>query len=220
MLTGLTLIGSVDSLCHPHRAASAPMTRVTGLLLPAILALIRSEYARKGFEVPVQPAAGLARTARRVDPARRLDAGSVLAASGEACGIRDIDIDLDAATALCGYHTLKARQKLAAGPNWPDTGLFFTRPDGHPWHPDAVTIRFHQLVADADLPPLRLHDLRHCTATYLKATGADLKTIQETLGHSSITITADTYTSVLLDLERESANAAANLIPRKSRKTA
>jgi site-specific recombinase XerD len=58
--------------------------------------------------------------------------------------------------------------------------------------------------------------LRHCAATYLKAAGADLKDIQATLGHASIAITADTYTSVIheLDSERAKANAAAALIPR------
>jgi integrase len=94
------------------------------------------------------------------------------------------------------------------------------RPNGQAWHPDLVSERFDKLITHAALPPIRLHDLRHCAATYLKATGADLKDIQETLGHSSITITADTYTSVIheLDTERAKANAAAALIPRTKRR--
>jgi Phage integrase family len=66
----------------------------------------------------------------------------------------------------------------------------------------------------------RTHDLRHCAATFLKAAGADMKDIQETLGHSSITITGDTYTSVVheLDTERAKADAAAALVPRTSRR--
>ncbi|MFG2041681.1 hypothetical protein [Dactylosporangium sp. NPDC048998] len=52
-------------------------------------------------------------------------------------------------------------------------------------------------------------------AVLLKAAGADMKDIQETLGHSSITITADTYTSIHeLELERAKADAAAALVPR------
>jgi hypothetical protein len=60
----------------------------------------------------------------------------------------------------------------------------------------------------------RLRRLRHCAATYLRAAGADLKTVQETLGHADLNITADTYTSVLVELERATAEAAAGLIPR------
>ncbi|MBX6721993.1 MAG: site-specific integrase, partial [Dactylosporangium sp.] len=77
---------------------------------------------------------------------------------------------------------------------WPDTGLFFVRPDGKPWHPDAISDRFNHLVRRAGLPPVRLHDLRHCAATYLRHGGADLKEVQETLGHSTLALTADTYT--------------------------
>ncbi|MEV6491569.1 tyrosine-type recombinase/integrase [Actinoplanes sp. NPDC051633] len=127
-------------------------------------------------------------------------------------------VALDDAT-LRVLHTYKARRvrwQLVSGPDWPRIGLFFVQPDGTAYHPEEVSNRFEALVADARLPPIRLHDLRHCAATYLKASGADLKDIQETLGHSSITITGDTYTSVIheLDAERAKAHAATALIPR------
>jgi len=54
--------------------------------------------------------------------------------------------------------------------------------------------------------------IRHC------AGGADMKEVQETLGHANLAITSDTYTSVILELQR--ANADANLIPRKPPKAA
>ena len=44
--------------------------------------------------------------------------------------------------------------------------------------------------------------------------GADLKTVQEQLGHTSIVLTADTYTSVLLDLHFKAAEATARLVLR------
>ncbi|MGY5007348.1 tyrosine-type recombinase/integrase [Streptomyces sp. 900105755] len=64
-------------------------------------------------------------------------------------------------------------------------------------HPANVTRRFIELYEEIDLPPVRLHDLRHGAATLAHASGADLKDIQEMLGHSLITITADTYRSLL-----------------------
>jgi integrase len=167
---------------------------------------------------------------------------------GEACGLRDIDVDLDAATItirqqrtavgykaivkdvktaagdrviaidphtvkiLRSYLTIRAGWKLANGPEWPNTEFFFVRPDGQPWHPDNLGNRFVQLTAEAGLPPIRFHDLRHCAASYLKLAGADMKTIQEVLGHSSSVITSDTYTLLFQDLERAVTAAAANLI--------
>ncbi|MGI5207661.1 tyrosine-type recombinase/integrase [Spirillospora sp. CA-108201] len=65
---------------------------------------------------------------------------------------------------------------------------------------------------EAGLPPVRLHDLRHGAATILLRAGHDLKVVQETLGLSSITIASDTYTSVLPDLARQSAEDAAAVI--------
>ncbi|MFG1802448.1 tyrosine-type recombinase/integrase [Micromonospora carbonacea] len=137
-------------------------------------------------------------------------------------GNRVISLDSHTLAALGAYHVRRAQWKLAHGPTWPDTGLFFVRPDGRPWHPEAVTWRFECLVRDAALPPIRLHDLRHCAATFLKAAGADLKDVQELLGHSSITITGDTYTTVIaeLDVERAKAEAAAQLVPRRRRPAA
>ena len=91
----------------------------------------------------------------------------------------------------------------------------FTRADGELVHPNFVTRHFAQLIAVAELPPIRLHDLRHGAATLALAAGTDMKVVQEMLGHSSITITADTYTSVLPEMSRAAAQAAANLIPRR-----
>lgn len=169
---------------------------------------------------------------------------------GEACGLRDHDVDLDGGyltvvqqittvgytpitrrvksdagdrviplgpktiTEMHAYLTMRRRWQSVSDGNWPDNGLFFVRPDGQPWHPQTISDRFDHLVAKAGLPPVRLHDLRHCAATYLRHGGADMKQVQETLGHSTIGLTSDTYTSVILELERGSADAAADLIPR------
>jgi integrase len=132
-------------------------------------------------------------------------------------GNRVMSIDKITQAALRAYHARRARWKLISSSTWPDTGLFFVQPGGQAWHPETVTSRFERLVRNAGLPPIRLHDLRHCAATFLKAAGADLKDVQELLGHSSITITSDTYTSVIaeLEVERAKAEAAAALVPRR-----
>ncbi|MEV6393593.1 tyrosine-type recombinase/integrase [Streptomyces sp. NPDC051907] len=81
-------------------------------------------------------------------------------------------------------------------------------------HPADVTRRFIELYEEIDLSPVRLHDLRHGAATLAHAAGADLKDVQEMLGHSSIAITADTYTSLLPEADLAIAGVAAQLVPR------
>ncbi|WP_247659508.1 tyrosine-type recombinase/integrase, partial [Micromonospora sp. U56] len=104
--------------------------------------------------------------------------------------------------------------------DWPDTGLFSVRPDGNPWHPNAVTQRFRRLVKQARLPPIRLHDLRHGAATLALDAGIDIKVVSDQLGHSTTTLTRDTYQSVVKRLHHEAATAVADRIKNKGRRTA
>jgi site-specific recombinase XerD len=129
-------------------------------------------------------------------------------------GARIFPIGPKTETVLTAYLTRRAGWQKACGDAWHDSEFFFVRPDGHPWHPQTVSDRFESLVAASGLPPVRLHDLRHCAATYLRAGGADLKEVQELLGHARIGTTSDIYTSVLLEFQRRHADTAADLIPR------
>ncbi|RYD75936.1 MAG: site-specific integrase, partial [Verrucomicrobiaceae bacterium] len=62
------------------------------------------------------------------------------------------------------------------------------------------------ILSKAELPPMRFHDLRHTCATLLLAQGTDPRTIMETLGHSQITLTLNTYSHVLPSLQRDAAD--------------
>ena len=126
-------------------------------------------------------------------------------------------IPLDRATTEVLRHHQQRQQELRRilGSAYVETGLVFTREDGVALHPAYVTARFERLVKAADLPPIRLHDLRHGAATLALAGGVPLKVVQEMLGHSSLAITADTYTSVLPEVAREAAERVAAMVPRQ-----
>lgn len=79
---------------------------------------------------------------------------------------------------------------------WVELGKVFTAVNGEALHPAAVTDRFHRIASAVELPPIRLHDLRHGAASLMLAAGVSMKVVQETLGHSSSSFTADIYTSV------------------------
>ncbi|MGW2965088.1 tyrosine-type recombinase/integrase [Streptomyces sp. NPDC001220] len=96
-----------------------------------------------------------------------------------------------------------------------DSGYVFTQADGRPWHPDNVSQAFERLIKRLGLPPVRLHDLRHCAASLSLAAGLSMKAIQALLGHASYSLTADTYTSLMPQFEKEAADAPVTLVPRK-----
>ncbi len=99
-------------------------------------------------------------------------------------------------------------------------GYLFLNGIGQPIRPDALTSLFRLLNTRSGLPPIRLHDLRHGAASVSLAAGGDLKTVQDMLGHASIVLTADTYTSVLPSLAHQSAEATARLVLDAARTTA
>jgi hypothetical protein len=114
------------------------------------------------------------------------------------------------------HRVRQLEERMQWGAAWTDTGLVFTAEDGAALVPDHVSRLFARLLTEADLPPVRLHDLRHGAATLALAGGANLKVVSEMLGHSTIAITADTYTSVLPEVAREVAEAAVRLVPRRT----
>ena len=73
---------------------------------------------------------------------------------------------------------------------------------------------FERLTRSSGLPPIRLHDLRHTAASLALQAGVPLKVVSEQLGHSSLAITADTYTSVLPAVAQAAAEAVAGVVPR------
>ncbi len=131
-------------------------------------------------------------------------------------GERTVALDSGTVAALRAHRRAQLIERMAWGSAWANSGKVFTLESGEPLHPATITDRFHELATAAGLPPIRLHDLRHGAASLMLAAGVDLKVVQETLGHFSITLTSDTYTSVYPVVAAAAAEAAASLVPRAS----
>jgi len=132
----------------------------------------------------------------------------------EATTVDTTDVDLDEATALVtgkggkqrlvllGRHAVAAiraylprRLELIAGRG--DPGRLFLNARGRPLTRQGVwlLVRRHARTAGLDVDLVSPHVLRHSAATHMVEGGADLRTVQEMLGHASIS-TTQVYTKV------------------------
>jgi integrase len=128
-------------------------------------------------------------------------------------GQRTITLDAGTAQVLRAWRTKQNAERLAAGEDWCDTGLVFTHADGSALHPAWVTDLFHRIAAEAGLPPIGLHGLRHGAASLSLAAGVDVKVVSAELGHATTHFTQDTYQSVFPEVARAAAEATAALVP-------
>lgn len=130
---------------------------------------------------------------------------------------RIIELDSGAVGVLLLHRLAQDAERAEWGDAYRDHGLVFARPGGDPLAPGDITELFAELVAAAGLRHVRLHDLRHGHASLLLASGADMSLVSKRLGHSSITLTVDTYSHLLEGVGRKAAEAATALVPRNRR---
>jgi len=112
------------------------------------------------------------------------------------------------------HRARQAQERLTAGADWNDAlgGLLFTTPRGRPIDPHDVQAEFKATLAAANLPNMRLHDLRHAAATFLIAQGLPLRLVMEVLGHSTIALTANTYGHIERGMMAEAASQMDSLL--------
>lgn len=133
--------------------------------------------------------------------------GHLITPPKSAQGRRSIAIPPVVVAELKLHRAAQAEHRLRVGPAWADEDWVFTRPDGRHLHADELTRVFKNLREDLELPPVRLHDLRHTHATLMLKAGVHLKVVQERLGHSTVAITGDTYSHVTPGLQRSAAES-------------
>jgi integrase len=126
---------------------------------------------------------------------------------------RRVSLDTVTFDALRAHRMRQLEERLAAGDVWSNDGdLVFTDELGGPVQPDRFSKSFDRIVRDAELPRIRLHDLRHSYATLALKAGVHPKVVSERLGHSTIAITLDLYSHVAQGLDADAAELVASRI--------
>ena len=126
---------------------------------------------------------------------------------------RQVYLDPATVDALRSHRARQNEERLAAGPAWDtDCKYVFTDELGGRFDPETFSKLFRRYAAQADLPEIRLHDLRHSYATLALKAGVHPKVVSEQLGHATVGITLDLYSHVTPSIARDAANVVASRI--------
>jgi integrase len=110
----------------------------------------------------------------------------------------------------------QAEHRLKIGPKYQNFNLVFASEIGTP-----ISIRnlerrhFKPILKGAELPDIRLYDLRHSCATLLLSEGENPKVVSERLGHASIVLTLDTYSHVLPSMQQAATDKLERLLKKR-----
>jgi integrase len=118
---------------------------------------------------------------------------------------RPIVLGQQAVRALREHRIGQIERRMLLGSAWNDHDLVFAGPSGGPLDPAWQRVVFRKALSAANLPLIRFHDLRHTAATLLLSRGVHPKVVSEMLGHSTITLTLDTYSHFVPTLHEEAA---------------
>ncbi|GAC1343729.1 MAG: site-specific integrase [Candidatus Dormibacteria bacterium] len=124
---------------------------------------------------------------------------------------RPVSLPTQLLTELREHRTSQLEGRLASS-TWTDRDLVFTNDRGDPVL--AVTLRkyLYRALAEADLPRVRLHGLRHSMATLMLAAREHPKVVSERMGHATVAFTLATYSHVLPGMHDMAAQRLANAL--------
>jgi integrase len=124
---------------------------------------------------------------------------------------RSVTIPESLSRKLAVHKRVQAEQRL--GNEWEAHDLVFCSEFGTPLSIPNLTYRyFRPILERAGLPQIRLYDLRHSHTALLLAADEHLRVVSERLGHSTIRLTADTYSHVLESMQQETASKLESML--------
>jgi len=123
----------------------------------------------------------------------------------KAKGARPVPLPGGLARLLRQHRRSQAEKTLALGRHYVrELDLVFANERGLPLDGQNLAHRqLRPLLKQAELPALRLYDLRHTHATLLLGKDVHPKIVAERLGHASTRMTLDVYSHVLPDMQQE-----------------
>lgn len=137
---------------------------------------------------------------------------------------RCIKIGPDCVELLAEYRQYQKAERFKIGTAWASTieldgkltknDLLFTRWDGKPFNPDAITTWFPAFLKEHGLPAVHFHSLRHTNASLMIAAHVPVTTVSGRLGHAKTSTTTDIYADFIRSSDAAAADALTSVFDR------
>lgn len=118
---------------------------------------------------------------------------------------RLVSLSSDAVLALRAHQETEEANLALADRSLEKDRLVFSQLDGSPFLPNTVTHAFGKIAKRVGLDGIHLHSLRHTHASIMLQQGVSPKAVADRLGHSTVTVTLDTYSHVTPGIKEEAA---------------
>ena len=127
---------------------------------------------------------------------------------------RRIALDSGSTAALTAQRSRCQRRAETCGVRLAESAhIFSVDPAGErPWVPNEVTKRFIRIRRSVGLDSVRLHDLRHFTATRLLSEGVPVRTVSGRLGHANAATTLGVYADFVEESDRDAAEKIGSIL--------
>ena len=119
---------------------------------------------------------------------------------------------------LVSHQMDRQHRKKILGDDYRDNGWICAGPCGERLSPKWLSNQFSRLAKSVGVS-ITLHGLRHTQATMLIMSGIPVKAVSERLGHSTVTITQDTYAHVTPHIQQQAAEIVEGILSGDNRKS-
>jgi integrase len=136
---------------------------------------------------------------------KRVDGKLIKGKTKRETSCRTIGLPAVTIAALRRHQARQEVERELAGTRWKETGYVFATRIGTPTERRNLLRDWYKIMAGANLPQIRFHDLRHSAATLLFLQGVHPRTVMEILGHSDVNTTMKVYGHVLDQMKRDAA---------------
>lgn len=125
---------------------------------------------------------------------------------------RTIPMTKDMAKVLKTHKAQQNEDRLFFGEAYTNEDLVFCSEEGHRIWPRNFNRQYTNLLKSAGIEHKKPHAMRHTCASLLLEAGEELKNVQEILGHSKISVTADIYAHVLEKTKKKALDKMEKMI--------